>query len=148
MFPIHFTYTESCALSKLNGSSIKSQLQIFFPHFTLLTIHLFWITIDFWWLQLTLLKAHDSLQVKWIVKKKNLRKYFQFTFSLQFTFSCNSLVHDPAHKDSMHSICTFFNLHIFWSAWISICIFFNLHFKTFFAMHIFRSAIFSIYKNF
>ena len=76
-------------------ASIKSQLQNFFPHFALLTIHLFWVTIDFWWLQLTLLKAHDSLQVKWIVKNF-CRKYFQFTFSLQFTFSCKTLAHDPA----------------------------------------------------
>ena len=63
-------------------------------HFALLTIHLFWVTIDFWWLQLTLLKAHDSLHVKWIVKIF-CRKYFQFTFSLQFTFSCKTLAHDP-----------------------------------------------------
>ena len=38
---------------------------------------LFWIPIDFHWLQLSLLKVYDFLEVS--------RKSFQFTFSLQFT---------------------------------------------------------------
>ena len=43
--------------------------------------------IDFWCLQLSLLKAHDSLEVKWIGKiyRIFIENFPQFTFSLQFT---------------------------------------------------------------
>ena len=69
------TTTEWCSCEKKKN-----------PHFCCYN-SLMGFAIDFRHLQLSLLKAHDSLEVKWIAKIYGIFvwKFFQFTFSLQLT---------------------------------------------------------------
>ena len=83
-FAIHFTCSESCALSKLNCSHQKS-----------IVTQNKWIVsnknVSYKWL---LMAAIEFTQSTWFTTSKvNCKIFLKIYF--QFTFSCNSLAHDP-----------------------------------------------------